>query len=155
MSAYGFQRPAQSTFAALPGLRMHYLEWPGAAAPVLLLHPNRTERAHIVGAATGGNLALLFATRWPERVHTLTVIDPGLALDPALSARVREQMVREFQFASLAAARAQMPFSARWSEAMKDHFSRYSFEPLADGTVEWRYHRPAVVATERPRRAPS
>lgn len=105
-------------------------------------------RVHLVGAATGGNLALLLASRWPQRVARLVVIDPGLSLDPALSARVREQMVREFRFPSLSAARAAMPFSARWSDAMKDHFSRHSFSADADGSVQWRYHPPGVVETE-------
>ena len=196
--------PADSRFARLPGLCMHYLDWPGLAdtVPVLLLHPNRTNsrvwdfvvghsalpnrflapdqrghglsdypergysyadylgdldawlaqldiaRVHLVGAATGGNLALLFASSQAHRVASLTVIDPGLSLDPAISARVREQMVREFRFASLAEARECMPFSARWSDAMKDHYSRYSFRALDDGSVEWRYFPAGVVETE-------
>lgn len=181
---------------------MHALDWSGAAPPVVLLHPNRTNarvwdfvvehsalpnrfiapdqrghglsdypasgyryedyladtcalldaldapRVHLVGAATGGNLALLLASRWPERVARLVVVDPGLSLDPALSARVREQMVREFRFPSLPAARAAMPFSTHWSEAMKDHFSAHSFSRNADGSVQWRYHPPGVVETE-------
>lgn len=105
-------------------------------------------RVHLVGAATGGNLALLLASRWPQRVDRLVVVDPGLSLDPALSARVREQMVKEYRFPSLAAARAAMPFSTRWSEAMKDHFSAHSFSPNPDGSVQWRYHPPGVVETE-------
>ncbi len=103
---------------------------------------------HLVGAATGGNLALLLASQDPARVLSLTVVDPGVALDPAIGHAVREQMVREFRFASLDEARARMPFSDHWSEAMKDHYSRHSFRPLADGGVEWRYFPPGVVATE-------
>ncbi len=197
-----FQRPAQSTFVQLDALRLHALDWPGSALPIVLLHPNRTNarvwdfvvehsalpnrfiapdqrghglsdypasgyryehyladtcalldrlgapRVHLVGAATGGNLALLLASRWPERVAKLVVVDPGLSLDPALSASVRAQMVREFRFPSLAAARAAMPFSGRWSEPMKDHFSRHSFAANSDGSVQWRYHPPGVVETE-------
>lgn len=197
-----FARPARSCFAELPTLRLHYLDWPGEAPPVVLLHPNRTnsrvwdfaveysrlenrfiapdarghglsdypergylyddyigdlealfarlglERIHLVGAATGGNIALLLATRRPGLVASLTVIDPGLSLDPALSARVREQMVREFRFASLDEARERMPFSDRWSAEMREHFSRHGFAIAADGTASWRYHPPGVVETE-------
>ncbi len=112
-------------------------------------------RVHVVGAATGGNLALLLASEDPDRVASVTVVDPGLSLDPALSAAVREQMLREFRFPTLAEARARMPFSGRWSEAMKDHYSRHSFRPVDDsGAVEWRYHPPGVVETEHLLEAP-
>jgi pimeloyl-ACP methyl ester carboxylesterase len=114
-----------------------------------LLDALQVPRVHLVGAATGGNLALLLASESPERVASLVVVDPGLSLDPAISAEVREQMVREFRFATLAEARARMPFSERWTEAMKDHYSHHSFRPVGEGTaVEWRYHPPGVVETE-------
>jgi len=109
---------------------------------------------HLVGAATGGNLALLLATQDPARVASLTVVDPGLSLDPAISHAVREQMVREFSFGSLDEARARMPFSDHWSDGMKDHYSRHSFRSLAAGRVEWRYFPPGVVATEAMLEAP-
>lgn len=197
-----FRRPAQSRRLPLPGLVVHLLDWPGAAPPVVLLHPNRTNarvwdfmvdasrlsnrfvapdarghglseypetgygyedyladlralltaeglaRVHLVGAATGGNLALLLASQSSELVASLTVVDPGVSLDPQLSARVREQMVREFRFDSLAEARSRMPFSTRWSEAMKDHYSHHSFVKEADGRLAWRYHPPGAVSTE-------
>lgn len=195
-------RAAASRFADLPAIRAHYLDWPGANSPVVLLNPNRTNarvwdfvvdhstlgnrfiapdarghglstypasgylyddylgdlesllttlaiaRVHLVGAATGGNLALLLATRCPDLVATLTVIDPGLSLDRVLSARVPEQMVNEFRFPSLVEARARMPFSSRWSDAMRDHFSMHSFAVDTDGSAHWRYHPPGVVETE-------
>jgi pimeloyl-ACP methyl ester carboxylesterase len=103
---------------------------------------------HLVGAATGGNLALLLASRRPGLVRTLVVVDPGLSLDPGINRRVQAQIAHEFRFASLEEARARMPFSERWSEEMKDHYSRHSLRPLEDGSVEWRYHRPGVAETE-------
>ena len=105
-------------------------------------------RVHLVGAATGGNLALLLASESPDRVASLIVVDPGVSLDPHLSRQVRDQMVREFRFPSLAEARARMPFSDIWSEAMKDHYSTHSFRALGNGEVEWRYFPPGVVETE-------
>ncbi|MFN0160988.1 MAG: alpha/beta fold hydrolase [Burkholderiales bacterium] len=197
-----FRRPAQSRRLQLPGLSLHMLDWPGAATPVVLLHPNRTnarvwdfvvdasrlanrflapdarghglsdypeagyayddylgdlralfdaeglKRVHLVGAATGGNLALLLASQSPQMAASLTVVDPGVSLDPQLSARVRDQMVREFRFDSLAEARSRMPFSKLWSEAMKDHYSSHSFVEQSDGRYAWRYHPPGAVSTE-------
>ena len=197
-----FTRPAQSRRIQMASLDTHILDWPGDDAPILLLHPNRSNarvwdfvvehsslkhrfiapdarghglsayprkgygyadylddlralldalgiaKAHIVGAATGGNLALLLASESPARVASLVVVDPGVSLDPQLSLKVREQMVREFRFPSLAEARASMPFSARWSEAMKDHYSCHSFREVGNGEVEWRYFPPGVVETE-------
>lgn len=113
-----------------------------------LLDALKVPQAHVVGAATGGNLALLLASTSPDLVASLTVIDPGLSLDPVLSARVREQMVREYRFESLAQARDRMPFSDLWSNEMKDHYSHHSFRPVNTGGVEWRYYPAGVVETE-------
>jgi pimeloyl-ACP methyl ester carboxylesterase len=113
-----------------------------------LLDALQVPRVHVVGAATGGNLALLLASENPQRVASLTVVDPGLSLDPQISANVRAQMLREFRFASLAEARDRMPFSDRWSDAMKAHYSQHSFRASVDGAVEWRYYPPGVVETE-------
>lgn len=108
--------------------------------------------AHFLAAATGGNIALLLASAHPQRVRTLTVVDPGLSLDPAISHAVRDQMKLEFRFATLADARSRMPFSAHWSDEMKEHYARHSFRPLdpaaPEGEVEWRYFIPGVIETE-------
>jgi len=113
-----------------------------------LLDALEVPRVHVVGAATGGNLALLLASESPQLVASLTVVDPGLSLDPEISAGVRAQMLREFRFSSLAEARDRMPFSDRWSDAMKVHYSQHSFRALVDGAVEWRYYPAGVVKTE-------
>lgn len=115
-----------------------------------LLNRLDVPRVHVVGAATGGNLALLLASAHPERVASVTVVDPGLSLNPAISADVQSQMLREFRFPTFDEARARMPFSQRWSEAMKTHYSQHSFCPADNGTdaVQWRYHLPGVVETE-------
>ena len=121
---------------------------------VELLDALGVPEAHFLAAATGGNIALLLASQYPERVRTLTVVDPGLSLDPEISHKVRDQMKAEFRFPSLADARAKMPFSAHWSEEMKEHYARHSFAPVgggdrADGDeVEWRYFIPGVIETE-------
>lgn len=119
------------------------------ADTVELLDALGVAEAHFLAAATGGNIALLVASQHPQRVRTLTVVDPGLSLDPEISHRVRDQMKAEFRFASLADARTKMPFSAHWSEEMKDHYARHSFAPAGgDGAVQWRYFIPGVIETE-------
>ena len=106
------------------------------------------DRVHLVGAATGGNLSLLLASESPDLVVTLTVIDPGLSLDPGINSAVQSQIANEFVFDSLDAARVAMPFSDAWSDEMKDHYVRYSFRPLGDGKVQWRYLPAGVSETE-------
>ncbi|MGI9657446.1 MAG: alpha/beta fold hydrolase [Gaiellaceae bacterium] len=113
-----------------------------------LLDELGVQRAHVVGAATGGNIALLLASDHGSRVESLTVIDPGLSLDPAINQRVQTQIAREHTFVSLADARARMPFSERWSDEMKEHYARYSFAIADDGSATWRYHVPGVAETE-------
>lgn len=107
-------------------------------------------RVHLVGAATGGNLALLLASESPHLVASVAVVDPGISLDPAISAAVQAQMLREFRFASLADARARMPFSEHWSEDMKTHYSQHSVCATGEAgdEVQWRYHPAGVVETE-------
>ncbi|MCW5644505.1 MAG: alpha/beta hydrolase [Rhodoferax sp.] len=116
-----------------------------------LLDAMEVPRVHLVGAATGGNLALLLASESPQRVASVTVVDPGLSLDPSTSAVVQAQMRRAFRFPSLAQARADMPYSTRWSDAMRTHYSRHAFRRVDDGSdaVQWRYHLPGVIATEQ------
>ncbi len=111
-------------------------------------------RVHVVGAATGGNIALLLASDHGGRVETLTVIDPGLSLDPAINRRVQTQIANEYRFDSLEEARARMPFSDRWSDEMKDHYARYSFAIDEEGRATWRYHVAGIAATEHMLEAP-
>jgi 3-oxoadipate enol-lactonase len=53
-------------------------------------------RFHLVGAKIGGTVARAFASRRPERVHTLTVVGspPPVRTDPDLAARLRDLEVR-------------------------------------------------------------
>lgn len=111
-------------------------------------------RVHLVGAATGGNIALLLASDHGGRVESLTVIDPGLSLDPSINERVQAQIRNEHQFASLAEASSRMPFSDRWSDEMKEHYASHSFAIDEDGRATWRYHVPGVAATEHMLEAP-
>ena len=119
-----------------------------------LLDELGVQHAHVVGAATGGNIALLLASDHSSRVASLSVIDPGLSLDPAINRRVQTQIANEHTFDSLKDARSRMPFSDRWSDEMKEHYARYSFAIADDGKATWRYHLPGVAATEHMLEAP-
>lgn len=134
--------------------RSGYLYEDYIADALALLDELGLQRAHLVGAATGGNIALLLASDHGARVETLTVIDPGLSLDPAINRRVQRQIASEHAFASLDEARERMPFSERWSDEMKEHYARHSFEIEADGSATWRYYVPGVAATEHMLEAP-
>jgi len=65
------------------------LTWESELADMLALVG---ERAHLVGHSYGGVLALIFASRYPERVRSLAAVEPpafGLALDdPAVAAHI-------------------------------------------------------------------
>ncbi len=197
-----FKRPALVEEIRVPRLRISYLDWPGDAPPIVLLHPNRTNarvwdfvvdastlpnrfiapdaRGHgfsdyperdyvlqeyvwdlmefldelqvpqavLVGAATGGNIALLTASQHPGRIAALIVADPGLSLDKKISADVKDEIVSKARFPDFETAKAEMPFSSLWSQDMKDHFAEHSFRRLDSGEVEWRYYPQGAQYTE-------
>jgi lipase len=102
----------------------------------------------LVGAATGGNLALLVASEFPHLASAIVVVDPGLSLDRALSASVQRQIAEEFEYDSLQNARNRLPFSERWTDQMKDHFTFHSFALTETGRYRWRYSTDAARRTE-------
>lgn len=113
-----------------------------------LLDMLNVDRVILVGAATGGNLSLLLASRYPQRVVGLVVADPGLSLAKHISQRVQGEIINQYRFSNYHDAKAKMPFSHYWSETMREHFARQSFRQLPDGQVEWRYYPPGVASTE-------
>ena len=102
----------------------------------------------LVGAATGGNIALLIATQYASRIAGLVVADPGLSLDKKISSDVKEEIVKNFRFSDFETAKAAMPFSALWSGDMKDHYAAHGFKRLDSGEVEWRYYPEGAQYTE-------
>ncbi len=97
------------------------------------------ERAHLVGHSYGGVLALLFASRYLERVRSLVAIEPpafGLALDdPAVAAHV----------ARLASAHATGP-NLTPKEFLRRFAAAHGEELPADFALEGA-HRKGVNAT--------
>jgi pimeloyl-ACP methyl ester carboxylesterase len=102
----------------------------------------------LVGAATGGNLSLLIASRYPERVRALVIADPGLSLNKSISQRVQGEIRQQFRFPDFETAKAAMPFSQYWSGEMREHYARESFRILSTGEAEWRYYPPGIGSTE-------
>lgn len=102
----------------------------------------------LVGAATGGNVALLIATQYASRIAGLVVADPGLSLDKKISSDVKDEIVKNFRFLDFETAKAAMPFSALWSDDMKDHYASHGFKHLESGEVEWRYYPAGAQYTE-------
>ena len=102
----------------------------------------------LVGAATGGTVALLLASERPELVRRLVVIDPGLSLDPTINAMVQDQLLRQYRHDDWAAAVADMPFAEGWAPEVREHFAHHSLIEGPDGSVTWRYHLAAAQETE-------
>lgn len=102
----------------------------------------------LVGAATGGNIALLIASQRPDLVRTLVVVDPGLSLDPDLNHQVQAEIASGYTLPSREAAAETMPFSELWSSEMRAHFALHSVRSNDDGTVSGRYLQRAAQETE-------
>lgn len=102
------------------------------------------QRCVIVGAATGGNLALLLASKHPDRVAGIVVADAGIEVPPAIAARVSHEIEHSYEFPSFESAKAAIHFSDLWPEALRDHYAEHSFRPQPGGRWAWAYDRTAA-----------
>lgn len=102
----------------------------------------------IIGAATGGNIALLYASKFESNVSSVIVADPGLSLNKSISKNVQNEIEHSFIFENFNKAKGSMPFSALWSEDMINHYAFYSFRVLENLKVEWRYFPKGAKYTE-------
>ena len=107
---------------------------------------------HVVGAMTGANLGILLASRQPRLVRSLVVIDPAPALDPDVLRFVEESLAEgNLRFPSLEAALAKAA-DPKWDAETRAHYGRHFFRPApvgGAGAVEWNFHAPGVLETER------
>jgi pimeloyl-ACP methyl ester carboxylesterase len=117
------------------------------ADDVALLDALAIRRVVLVGAATGGNLALLLASRWPERVSGLVVINPALNLEASYIAQMQDKLRSNFRQPTFEAAAAAIPFSERWDSARLEAFARTAFRSAPDGGYEWAVSLDAVLST--------
>lgn len=102
----------------------------------------------LVGAATGGNVALLLASQHPDLVAGLVVIDPGLSLDPDINADVQNQIDRFYRFDDFEDAAASLAFSGYWTDRMRAHFVSHAYAPDGEGGVQATYRKEAAMETE-------
>jgi pyruvate dehydrogenase E2 component (dihydrolipoamide acetyltransferase) len=90
------------------------------------------ERVHIVGHSMGGALAISLATRWPERVATLTLLAPA-GLGPEINGGFIDSFVRASRRRDAAQALQSLVHDPSLiSRAMVEEFLRYK---RLDGVV--------------------
>lgn len=116
------------------------------------------ERAALVGHSFGGLIGMVLADARPERVETLALVDPAVALAPARVREEAERTRRDEGWASVAEARAARlvlrPPHAR--DTVDEDLATF-LEPGQDGRVRFRYSRSAAVTawSEMARPVPS
>jgi pimeloyl-ACP methyl ester carboxylesterase len=84
--------------------------------------------AHLVGVSMGGMVAAQVATRWPERVATLTLISAPPAPDPKWMAYFRDTPPEGLPEATQRLAR-HWHGEPRWRELARALFARFSAAP--------------------------
>jgi pimeloyl-ACP methyl ester carboxylesterase len=108
------------------------------------------QRFAVIGQATGATLALLLATRLPDRVVGLAAGDAAVALRDDVFSLFLDQVARhQAGFASRAEALAETPFRASWSPEVAAHWLDTALMACPDGALRWRYDTVAVTETQR------
>jgi pimeloyl-ACP methyl ester carboxylesterase len=108
------------------------------------------DRFAVVGQATGGTLALLLASKLPERVVAVAAGDFAIRLRPDVMALLERQVNEQRAgFASGEEALAATPFRTHWTPEVAAHWIATALERRADGRLHWRYHPDGVLATHR------
>lgn len=108
----------------------------------------------VVGQATGAILALMIANARPDLVRAVVAANPALAIPSAVNDLVQTQVRAHASFASRDEARAALPFSARWSQAVIEHYLDHALEPFkpspdeASPRYRWRYAPRGVAECE-------
>ena len=108
------------------------------------------ERVAVVGQATGATLALMLATRIPDRVVAVAAGDAAVSLRQDVFDLFLEQVAaHDLGFATRDEALAATPFRAEWRRAVAEHWLDTALREDGDGRLRWRYHTPAAVETQR------
>ncbi|MDC0074019.1 alpha/beta hydrolase [Alphaproteobacteria bacterium] len=102
----------------------------------------------LIGAATGGNIALLYSSKHKDKLSKLVVADPGLSLNKSISKNVQLEIIKKNKFKNFKTAKQNMPFSSLWSKDMIDHYAFHSFKILNNNEAEWRYFPKGAQYTE-------
>lgn len=90
----------------------------------------------LVGQATGAILALMIAHARPDLVRAVVAANPALAIPSAVNDLVQTQVRAHASFTSRDEARAALPFSSRWSDAVIEHYLDHALEPFTPSMPE-------------------
>ncbi|MFJ1457604.1 alpha/beta fold hydrolase [Nocardia sp. N2S4-5] len=104
--------------------------------------------AVVVGHSFGGAAALHLAHQRPELVRRLVLLDPAIALDPALLLEIAESTLSAPDYPDVEAARLDKLETA-WADVAPALLAAELAEHLAPtptGRVAWRMNLPAVVS---------
>lgn len=108
------------------------------------------DRFAVVGQATGATLSLMLATRLPDRVAAIAAGDAAVSLrQDVFELFLRQVEAHDRGFATREEALAATPFRRQWSDEVAAHWLDTALRRDADGLHRWRYHRPAIVQTQR------
>ena len=136
-----------------PDMRGHGLsEWPGVGYDVeqhardvlALMDVLHLKRCVLVGAATGGNLALLLASEHPERIVGIVVVDAGVGIPATVLAQTAKEIENAYEFPNFDAARDSLLFASLWPAPVRDYFALHSFRPVEGGRWAWAWDRDAA-----------
>ncbi len=110
----------------------------------------------LVGHSMGGRNAMVYASRHPEQVQKLVVVDVGPASDPRGAERIhREILGVPEEFESFEAVVAHMSGQNRYaSDRVLRRRLKYATKELPNGKTGWRYDI-AIREQNRQRTAPS
>jgi pimeloyl-ACP methyl ester carboxylesterase len=97
------------------------------ADAVALLDHLEVERAHVVGHSSGAVIAMELALRWPDRVHSLMLLEPPMSMVPAA-----EEL---FAIIGKAAAHHGQGDSAAGVDVFLTHLTRPEWQQLMDDRV--------------------
>jgi pimeloyl-ACP methyl ester carboxylesterase len=101
----------------------------------------------LVGAATGANLSLLLASRYPDRFLGLVVVNPALNVDSAVVQQMQARLGDTPRFATFEDANASLLFAQRWDASARECYAREAFVSVPDGSIERRCSLSGVIAT--------
>lgn len=114
-----------------------------------LLEAETDEPVIVVGHSYGGAIGLHLATRAPEKVRALVLLDPATGLDPARMREIADLTVRYPDYTDATEARSEKVHGA-WADVAVDVLDEEMAEHLVDlgnGRVGWRYSLPAIVTS--------
>jgi pimeloyl-ACP methyl ester carboxylesterase len=110
-------------------------------------------KVHLVGHSTGGRNALFFATMFPQKTQTLTIIDQTLTADPQSWERQKETYAEYPTPFPSAEALDEFLMAKFPDRERRRHYERTQFHQGPDGSWDWSFSVPAVLEIQKLGRA--